>query len=206
MLSTRNCGRLLVSLASCLGALSLTASASAESGTHDGLYLSAHAGVGYVGSSGDANPTKLSGLSTPVALWAGYTFGIVAVGVGASLDTVWSPSYEYDSSFEPGSENDGFALFNGAVFADIYPDPKRGLHIMPSIGSGWLFAPVTGKGGAGILLGVGVGYDFWVASEFSLGVMGRMAYAPLKFSVVEARGNVTYSTFAPALLLTATYQ
>ena len=55
-------------------------------------------------------------------------------------------------------------------------------------------------------LGVGVGYDFWVASEFSLGVLGRFAYAPLKFTVLPGTPNVTYSTFAPALLLTATYQ
>lgn len=203
MPKSRLWGRRAVSLASGLGALALTASANAASRTHDGLYVSAHAGVGYVGSSGDVNPSKLSGLSTPFALWAGYTFGIVAVGAGAFLDTVWSPSYEYRNGYEPDSDGDGFALFGGAAFADIYPDPKRGLHLMPTIGWGTLFAPVTAKGGTGIIFGVGVGYDFWVASEFSLGMMGRIAYAPLNFTAVQ---NVTYPTFAPALLLTATYQ
>ncbi len=198
-------GRLAVSVASCAGVLALAASARAESRTHDGLYLSANAGVGYVGSSGDLNPSKLSGLSTPFALWGGYTFGKFAVGVGAFMDVVWAPTYKYEGGFDPASEDDGFAFWAAAVFADIYLDPKGGLHIMPSIGSGFLAAPVALNGGEGIVLGLGVGYDFWVASEFSLGVMGRVLYAPLSMDNPQ-RQSGSYPTFAPALLLTATYQ
>jgi hypothetical protein len=192
-------------VASFAGALALAGGVRAESRTHDGLYLSFNAGVGYVGASGDLKLNKLSGLSTPVALWAGHNVGKkVVIGGGAFLDTVWSPHYKYDGDFQVESEDDGFALFGAAAFADIYPDPKGGLHIMPSIGWGLLFAPVSLGSGSGIVLGVGVGYDFWVASEFSLGVMGRFAYSPMNVYGTGSRME-TYPMFAPALMLTATY-
>lgn len=74
---------------------------------------------------------------------------------------------------------------------------------MPFLGWGGL--STTHKGNTsdddptGLVTAIGVGYDFWVAPEWSLGVMGRFAYAPLK------RDDLTFSTIAPALLFTVTY-
>lgn len=71
----------------------------------------------------------------------------------------------------------------------------------------------TIKGSEGVVLSLGVGYDFWVAPEFSLGVMGRFTYAPLTLTALggpnvpdDREITASYPTFAPALLLTATYQ
>jgi hypothetical protein len=56
------------------------------------------------------------------------------------------------------------------------------------------------NGPGGPIFGAGVGYDFWVADEWSIGVMGRFAYAPLK------ENDVTYRTIDPAILATFTFQ
>lgn len=127
-------GRRWASLAGVAGTLALAASASAEGRKHDGLYLSANGGLGYVTSSGESNPSKFSGVSTPLALWAGYTLGSVAIGGGVFTDGVWSPSYDYEGPEGQQEPDDGFALLGVAAFADIYPDPKGGFHIMPSVG------------------------------------------------------------------------
>jgi hypothetical protein len=51
---------------------------------------------------------------------------------------------------------------------------------------------------------LGVGYDFWVADEWSLGVLGRFLYGSMSGS--DDRGvSWTHSTYAPAALLTATF-
>lgn len=185
-----------------LALLAFGAPAHAESRKHDGIYASADMGVGYVTSSGDSNPSKLSGVSTPLSLWLGYTFGPVALGGGAFTDSVWWPSY--DARDPPTFDEDlGFALFGFAAFADIYPDPKGGFHIMPTVGWAYILSPTEYP--SGLALGVGVGYDFWVASEWSLGAMARFTYAPLTAEAVAARNRVPYPTFAPELLFTVTY-
>jgi hypothetical protein len=48
-------------------------------------------------------------------------------------------------------------------------------------------------------MALGVGYDFWVGNEWSIGPMFRIAYAPM--SIEETSVNA----IAPALLATFTY-
>jgi hypothetical protein len=74
---------------------------------------------------------------------------------------------------------------------------------MPFIGWGGLEATANGNARGsdptGLVLSIGAGYDFWVSDQWSAGVMGRFAYAPL------SRDDVSFSTIAPALLGTITY-
>ena len=94
-------------------------------------------------------------------------------------------------------------LIGIGVFADIYPDPQNGLHFQPFIGWGGLEASVNGNSGGsdptGLVLAAGAGYDWFVSDNWSIGVMGRFGYAPLKLE------ETSYSTIAPALLATFTY-
>jgi hypothetical protein len=92
-----------------------------------------------------------------------------------------------------------FWLMSVDAFADIYPDPQGGFHIMPTLGWGFMFP--TAYPPHGLVLGVGVGYDFWVGPEVSMGVMARMTFAPL-----QDRDDDSYKVYAPALLYTVTYQ
>jgi hypothetical protein len=88
-------------------------------------------------------------------------------------------------------------------FVDFYPNPHDGLHFQGLLGFGALETSSKGNAGGsdptGFLVSLGGGYDWWVGNEWSIGVMGRLAYAPLSLN------SVSYSTLAPAVLATFTY-
>jgi hypothetical protein len=115
--------------AGAIASLAFALPARAESRRHDGFYAAANIGLGYLKSSGDGNPADTKGITTPLSLWSGYTNGVVAFGGGLTTDTAWVATYEFKRGDDTG---DGFSLFGLALFADIYPDPKGGFHIMPS--------------------------------------------------------------------------
>jgi hypothetical protein len=189
----------IISAAGVIASLAFALPARAESRRHDGFYAAANIGVGYLKSSGDGNPTDMKGITTPLSLWIGSTYGKVAFGGGLTTDTAWYPTYTYRRGEEGDIGGSGFSLFGVALFADIYPDPKGGFHIMPSLGWGFLFPLASASFPNGLVLGAGVGYDFWVGSEVSMGVMARLTYAPFH------EGSDSYTTYAPALLYTVTY-
>lgn len=189
-------------------ALGVAASAQAEPKTHDGFYLQADLGVGYLSSSEEAGPAKTtySGITTPFAFLLGGTVGPVVIGGGFFGDRAASPKATYEAPGVSGSQdlNDvTLTLIGIGMFADIYPDVHKGLHIQPFLGWGGLDASVNGNSGGsdptGLVTAIGVGYDWWVGDQWSIGVMGRFAYAPLKLN------DASFNTIAPALLATFTY-
>jgi hypothetical protein len=168
-------GRGVISAAGAIASLAFTLPARAESRKHDGFYAAANVGVGYSKESDDDD--RLFAL--PISLWSGYTYGKVAFGGGLN----WN-----------------LYLYSVALFADIYPDPKSGFHIMPSFGWGVLFPHPRFPNGP--VFAGGVGYDFWVGPEVSMGVMGRLTYAPLH----DYERDTAYRFHELALLYTVTYQ
>ena len=164
----------VISAAGVIASLAFALPARAESRRHDGFYAAANIGVGYMKESDDDDLV----FSLPISLWSGYTYGKVAFGGGLTSN---------------------FLLYSVALFADIYPDPKGGFHIMPSLGwCLWFPAPAMANGP---VFAAGVGYDFWVGPEVSMGVMARLMYAPLH----DNRGD-SYTMYTPTLVLTLTYQ
>jgi hypothetical protein len=107
-----------------------------------------------------------------------------------------------------------FSVFG--PFVDWYFDPKGGLHALAAVGFSALdFGPgsvgdVTAIAthtarGIGALLGVG--YEFWIARQWSLGVLSRVVVARLGASDGADRGSWRHTAFAaPSLLLNVTYQ
>ncbi|HEY6557979.1 MAG TPA: hypothetical protein VI072_11930 [Polyangiaceae bacterium] len=178
--------------------------ASADPRTHDGFYLHLNAGLGYLSTTAElaGNEATYSGVSLPSALMLGGTVGPVAIGGGLFGDYAFSPSGESDGmSSDLGDVS--MTLVGIGVFADYYVDPHGGLHFQPFVGWGGLEFSVDGDSGGsdptGLVLALGAGYDWWVADEWSIGVMGRIAYAPLSLN------DVSFTTIAPAVLATFTY-
>jgi hypothetical protein len=190
------------------GALSaivaLSPDANAEPRTHDGFYLHLDAGLGYLSTSAESRGSEVnfSGVTLPSALMLGGTVGPVAIGGGFFGDYAFSPSMEING-VESELEDVSLMLVGIGVFADYYVDPHGGLHFQPFVGWGGLSFSSDGNSGGsdptGLVLALGAGYDWWVADEWSIGVMGRIAYAPLSLN------DVSYTTIAPALLATFTY-
>jgi hypothetical protein len=147
---------------------------------------------------GDAS---ISGLTIPSALLLGGTVGPVVIGGGLFGDYVPSPKFKQgDTEFEGDVTA---TLFGIGLFADFYPDPHGGLHFQPFLGYGGMEfsfeGDVSGSDPTGPIFAIGVGHDWWVGNEWSIGVMGRFAYAPLKLN------DTSYNTIAPAVLATFTY-
>jgi len=167
----------VISAAGVIASLAVAPPARAESRTHDGFYAAANVGVGYLTSwyDDEEGGDWAGGVVPPMSLWVGSTYGKVAIG---------------------GGVNTNLFLYNVAAFADYYPDPKSGFHVMPTVGWGTLHLSRWG-----FVLGGGVGYDFWVGPEVSMGVMARFNYAPF-FS----NDHNLDPMYEPALLYTVTYQ
>jgi hypothetical protein len=174
--------------------------------THDGFYLQLGAGVGYLHSSGPASyypPSPSYRVS-----YDGVTLPSLHLFVGGSPVKGWALAYGFmlDSTVSPRVTVAGQSrtttgsvyLFSLGFLADIYPNPHQGLHFQGFVGYGGLRFQ-DGEGATGPSLAVGVGYEFWVAKDWSIGPLFRFTYAPL-FS-----GNSLYRTICPALLASVTY-
>jgi len=184
--------------------------AKADPMTHDGFYLHLDVGLGYFNTSSDSDliDESISGVSVPSSLLLGGTVGPVAIGGGFMWHFVPSPSLEAGgNSVETGDLDISLTMFGIGMFADIYPDPKSGLHFLPFIGYGVESVSVEGRDGGndpgGLLLSLGVGYDFWMSDEWSIGPMLRFDYASLGYEV--AGESISYPTTAISALATFTY-
>jgi hypothetical protein len=198
---------------------------------HDGLYFrfALGLGLGHDHSTSDAPlptenifsfvpaPLDVSGSGFAVAteLSIGFTPvpGLV-LGVGSFTTSI--PSLKAKSKQEE-TGNYVFRISQLAVLGplvDWYFFPKYGFHAEAAPG---LATYVAGAGepategplaqahtaiGFGFILGVG--YDFWLGDQWSLGLLGRFSYGSTTGS--DGRGaNFTHSSYAPALLITLTY-
>lgn len=205
MSSIRIIAQSLLALGTFCVAIGVAPEASAsEPRTHDGFYLQLAAGLGHLSSSAEAGgvEAKYSGVTVPTSLMLGGTIGPVVIGGGFFTDYAPSPSVSVNGN-DLNLDDVTLTLVGIGFFADIYPDPKSGLHFQPFLGWGGLEATYQGNAGGsdptGMVLALGVGYDFWVADEWSIGPMFRLAYAPL------ALNGIDYDTLAPSLLATFTY-
>ncbi|HMR08174.1 MAG TPA: hypothetical protein PKA88_20475, partial [Polyangiaceae bacterium] len=63
----------------------------------------------------------------------------------------------------------------------------------------------TDKLAVGFGAALGVGYEMWVADEWSIGALGRVQFISTAVEFETIKADIKYQTVAPALLLTATY-
>jgi hypothetical protein len=174
--------------------------------THDGFFLQLGVGLGYLSTSADAGlgDESLSGLSLPWSVLLGGTIGSgVVLGGGVIQDYSVSPTYTVNGE-DMGEVTDLSLYLTGiGMFVDFYPDPKEGLNFQGFFGWGALEAArggnVSSSDPTGVILSLGVGYDFWIGDEWSVGPMARFVYAPLSLN------GVKYNTTAPGVLANFTY-
>lgn len=203
----------LLASAVCAG-VCVPAMANAAPRTHDGFYFQGQVGLGYLNASQEFGGVKQSihGVTIPSAIFLGGTVGPVVIGGGFFGDYAPAPGGTVEGGPYSGSvslPDVTMTLVGIGLFADIYPDPHGGLHFQPFVGWGGLDRSYRGDNSGndptGLVLAIGGGYDWWVADEWSIGVMGRLAYAPLKFDVPAGYDSPTVNTIAPAILATFTY-
>ncbi len=188
------------------GAAFMAEDAKADPMTHDGFYLHLDVGLGYLSTSGEPLPgfeEKVGGLSVPSSLLLGGTVGPVVIGGGFLWHYLPSPTYSLNGTDADSSLDISMNGFGIGMFADIYPDPKSGLHFLPFVGYGGLNLTVEGNDSGndplGLLLALGAGYEFWVGNEWSIGPMLRFDYGA--FSIEDT----SYPTIGFSALASFTY-
>jgi hypothetical protein len=181
---------------------------------HDGFYFQAAIGPSYTQMSNqtalgtETLDTRIYGGGVMSSLWFGGTPSPgLAIGGGTFSSTSIAPRGKLKLGSTEFTQNNGadtaLGLFIVGPFADWYFNPQRGLHLQLMAGYSLEWVSASGKTsknnpqGVGFL--VGLGYDFWVGHEWSIGFLGRFAYAPLFY---EGDG---YPTIAPGIVATFTY-
>jgi hypothetical protein len=187
---------------------------------HDGFYMRVASGFGVMDErlSASGNKGRNRGMATVGELSFGGTLGSGWV-LGGGIYSADLIASTYKSA--PGSPNSvpleldpelrGLALI--APFFDWYPNPARGFHFQAALGLATLTPRVFGDpateqseylavGGA---LMLGTGYEWWVADEWSLGILTRTTVAVLGGKDEAAVRWVHIITTSPSLLLSLTY-
>jgi hypothetical protein len=104
-------------------------------------------------------------------------------------------------------------------FCDWYPNPREGFHLQGLLGvAGLSYDDINAARSVthmatGVGLGAAIGQEWWVGSQWSIGVIGRLMYAHLYQGdtvTVETLTSVrrlgeTHSVITPAVLFGATY-
>ncbi len=187
---------------------------------HDGFYLRFGTGFGShvesINMEGHDPGVTILGMSSVGELSFGYAVrpGLV-LGFGTYGSTVITSdrSIDADNPMPPAEIMDEATDFNVfGPFIDYYFDARGGLHLSGSIG----LATVRGVRltsarieedevalGPGFVMGFG--YDWWVARQWSLGVLARLGVG---VGISEDDSGVRWEHgvgAAPSLLFTATY-
>lgn len=197
---------------------------------HDGFYLRFASGFGVYEERLESDDTRVYGGEV-----GGRTIGLASVGelalggtvgkglvVGGGIYTARLLTGHF--RLDPGSpaapplelDPELRELLVLGPFVDWYPNPRRGLHLQAALGFAGL---MSGDGnfrgdddddddryrayGGGIVLGIG--YEWWIGEEWSLGALARAQAA-----AVSAKDEADVRWFhgvstSPSLLLTLTY-
>lgn len=189
--------------------------------SHGGFYLRVGFGVGYLEDSmrldqETAAPTSsvamtLRGVAVGFDAAVGGTVNGIVIGVELLGADVYDPSLRYQGNRQPFGLDTVTLMLIGPMI-DYYPDPERGFHLQLAAGYSELFgedaegnSTVNNPQGGG--LSAGIGYEFWLHPEFSVGFMGRVGYSYLVVHDTLAGVPVRErdSILLPTLELTMTY-
>lgn len=171
--------------------------------TRDGFFLAIHPGGSYLILEQRGTDAQFTGLGFGLdALIGGSpTEGLALGGIlgGSSFPT---PRFEVQGARL--SSDITWNLFHVGGFVDYYTDPASGLHLLGEIAYAHLSSSGTrGDPQAirGLALAAGLGYDWWVSDNWSLGGLARFAFTPMSHEQRDAN----YWLLLPGLNFTATY-
>jgi hypothetical protein len=206
MTRTRRTTKRILGCASFCAALAGATDALADPRMHDGFYMNLSTGLGYLSTSASVpgQDVTFAGVTIPsVFLLGGTPVKGLVIGGGLLTDYSLSPKYKVNGTEVPTTSSVSQYLVGFGPFVEFYPNPAEGLHFHGMVGFGALETSVNGNAGGsdptGFLVALGAGYDFWVGDQWSIGVLGRFAYAPLSLN------GLAYTSIAPAVLATFTY-
>ena len=190
-------------------ALSLHArSARAEGDVHDGFQFRGAVGLGYMSVSETGDATLHGGAGTLEAYVGGMP--IRGLAIGGLVTGTWAigPSVSVNG-FTASDSDTSLSLITIGPYVDFYPNPRKGFHILGTLGFASLTASYddgnfsASSSASGFTTGFGIGYDWWVSRDWSLGILGRFTFATTSRDVGPV--SVSESVFVPAVLFSFSY-
>jgi len=178
---------------------------------HEGFYFRVALGAGalvdsFNGPFGiwDGHAEGGSG-SFELALGGSLAPGLV-LGGAVMVEQVVDPKVTINGA--PASESDNVSVGTFVLvgpFLDWYPSPEGGFHLQGMVGG----ARIELKDSEGVEredhhpigggAAIGAGYEFWIADEFSLGILGRIGWGTMRDD------DVTHHVGTFSALVTLTY-
>jgi len=185
---------------------------------HDGFYLRLSTGFGpyneSISQKGQNPHTTVTGIATvgDFAIGGSLRPGFVLGGAIWSTSVLAADARTDAGEVVPPSAGQRSSYSVIGPWMDYYFNPRGGLHMPVSCG----FAVVRGLDaegvrfnqdntafGAGFL--VGLGYEWWVSDEWSVGVLGRLAGIVATNKDDNGRRWIHAIGSAPSVLFTVTY-
>jgi hypothetical protein len=181
---------------------------------HDGFFARSDTGLAFLwahvsGSGGPLGRTGILGFGQSASLSLGGTpeRGLVIGGTAwtARIDPVF---VEGGQTVTPDDDSVKVTLLRVGPFVDWYPDPTGGFHAQLSAAfTAQVESDVKGNAikpaALGAALSVGIGHEWFVLDEISLGVLGRMAIGRVVREPSDGEQHTLW--IIPELALTATY-
>lgn len=186
---------------------------------HDGFFLRMAAGPSYTYlnvSENDQDPTySLSGFGGALDISIGGSLmpGLILAG---SLNAGWVNEPKLTAKADASVAGEGtqtdkqLSVFMLSLLADFYPRPEQGFHFGGAFGFGGseLQDRRTNRTSVvqpgGVAASLHAGYEWWIADEWSIGVMGRLTYVYLSDSVMDSAFGTTYKQTQSGVLPTLT--
>lgn len=179
---------------------------------HDGFYLRLQLGPGYFFDERSIErdgqePLVLAdvgGFATGFELLVGGTVG-EGVVIGGTLAITRVANYEttIESVTAETADVIGFTLLG--PFIDWYPDVWGGFHVFGVLALAGGSSQETDWKRGGLAIGGGVGYDWWISDEWSIGLLGKVVLAGLGEETETAEGRQIDGVVLPSLMFGGTY-
>jgi hypothetical protein len=174
---------------------------------HEGFYVRVGGGIGSLLSANiDQGPNEFSSGGVTLdfeALVGGSPASGLSIGGGVLGSLQLSGDWESDAI--TGSQNADLTTLIIGPFADGYPHPRGGFHVGGLLGLATVSFDAPGGGDGTNALGFGgagwLGYDAWVAPEWSIG--GALRLDALR--ATNSDDDVTVSKVGLTLALTVLY-
>jgi hypothetical protein len=178
--------------------------------THDGFYMRFALGFGSQSTTlDDGTPAPNYDATGGALVFNGLIGGAPAPGliIGGSLalDSLPSTTFKAADGFEAKA---GMNLVSIGPFIDGYPNPRGGFHLGGTVGPAFVRlnndSGLPGSKSNGLGLAAWLGYDWWVADQWSVG--GLVRFSGANTWGAKNSQDLGSDMRSIALLFTAVYQ
>jgi hypothetical protein len=190
------------------GSCVAAAPARADDWIHEGFQFRGTVGGGYMSDSESSDATLHGGAGAAEVYLGGMPIRGLAIGGFLSGATAIGPTATADG-ISVSDSNTSLTLLTIGPYIDFYPQPRRGFHVLGTLGFARLTASyddgnVSARDSAtGFTLGGGIGYDWWVSRDWTVGILGRLTFASTTRTIDGL--SVSEKTVLPALLFSFSY-